>query len=122
MQIADKNVESSSKQDFLGKSSPFFHNSGLSVFFKQLKAFYFHFEYFKSVCYSDKTKPTVLKAKRRTRMLHDVVRARELALRDVAPAIQLCATSRLRNIPLAMAMNNDAPRASLRHAKASLYM
>ena len=27
-------------------------------------------------------------------MLHDVVSARELALRDVAPAIQLCATSR----------------------------
>ena len=26
-------------------------------------------------------------------MLHDVVRARELALRDVATAIQLCATS-----------------------------
>ena len=39
-------------------------------------------------CYFDKTKPTtVLKTKRRTRMLHDVIRARELALRDVMPAI-----------------------------------
>ena len=37
--------------------------------------------------YSDKMKPTILKTKRRTHMLHDVVRAREQALRDVAPAI-----------------------------------
>ena len=40
-------------------------------------------------------------------MLHDVVRARKLALRDVAPAIQLCTTSRPRNIPLALTMKND---------------
>ena len=40
-------------------------------------------------------------------MLHDVVRARELAMRDVAPAIQLCATSSPRNIPLTITVKKD---------------
>ena len=45
-------------------------------------------------------------------MLHDMVLAHELALRDVVPMIQFCATScprslRPRNNLLAMTMKND---------------
>ena len=56
---------------------------------------------------------TVLKTKRRTRMLHDVVRARELALLDVPPVIQLCATSRPRSY-LAQCRARDSVRRGAR--------